>query len=299
MVKKLFTIIVLLSCCMSAAFGQRFLKKGLSAIDEQSARAQLEFLASDAMQGRLKGTPFATISAEYIASELKRLGYEVCEDNFEAKGCTMRNVRAIYRGHDTTRRYVIGAHFDHLGVRGEDIYNGADDNASGVVAVLQIASALKAANVKPKVDIELAFWDGEENGLNGSKHYVANVSDISSIIGYMNFDLIGRNTDEQNPGLFRYFYSAKRPDYVEFMNEAVRKWDLDILVPDYRGAGDDMGGSDNASFNRNGVPIIWYHTDGHADFHKPSDTADKINWPKMMQIICSAYIVSWQAANQM
>ena len=109
----------------------------------------------------------------------------------------MDNVLAYIPGKRSDEYVIVGAHFDHLGVdetlADDKIYNGADDNASGVSAVLQIARAFALSGEKPLRNVIFAFWDGEEKGLLGSKHFVQHCPFLKQIKGYLNFDMIGRN----------------------------------------------------------------------------------------------------------
>lgn len=272
--------------------------KGLEAITKISCQAQLTFLSTDLMQGRKGGTAENHIASAYLYSLLSEMGYEPQYQNFKGKyGEDMRNVTVLIKGEDTTQYTVVGSHFDHLGVRYAEIYNGADDNASGAVAIIQIAKAIKASGLTPKRNIIMALWDGEEMGLLGSKEFVLRFADTASIVNYMNFDMIGRNSDEANPQNFTYFYTAAFPEFETWLRGAIADYSLG-LKPSYNAWDNPVGGSDNASFAKIGVPICWYHTGGHADYHQPSDTADKINWNKMIDIIKSAYVVAWQMANK-
>ena len=271
--------------------------RGVEAITRQSCEAQVAFLSSDLLQGRKAGTAENRIAAEYLASLFAEMGYKTVFQKFKGKDSVdLQNVLIEIQGVDTSRCIVVGSHYDHLGVREGDIYNGADDNASGAVAIVQIAKAIKTAGLKPKYTIVLALWDAEEGGLWGSKHYVASCADPKKIVGYMNFDMIGRNSDETKPQSFTYFYTKAYPEYEKWLNLAIAEYHLD-LKPDFSRWDDPTSGSDNASFAKAGVPICWYHTGGHADYHKPTDTVDKINWAKMVDIIRSSYFVAWQMAN--
>lgn len=271
-------------------------ERGVTGVDSLVAVARVEFLACDALDGRLTGSKDAKIVSEYIASEFTRAGYKPHFQKFMAKSSKMRNVYTVIEG-TSKEIVVVGAHYDHLGVDSlGDAYNGADDNASGVAAVLGIADAIKASGAKPKRTIILALWDGEENGLNGSKHFVAHFPKIKDVVFYMNFDMIGRNTDETKPSLFRYFYNDTKPEYKQFLDESITQFGLK-LEPDYRPWDMPTSGSDNASFARAGIPITWYHTDGHADYHGVNDTHKKLNWAKLVDIIKSSYYVTWRVAN--
>lgn len=275
------------------------ISRGVESITRAEAEARMAILAGDAMQGREAGTSGARRAAEYIFDVLSDMGYRPYYQYFEGKkGESMQNVLVLISGRDTATYSVIGAHYDHLGVKDGDIFNGADDNASGVVAVLEIASAIKAAGEVPARNIILALWDGEESGLQGSKYFVTNsIRDSSAVKNYMNFDMIGRNNDESDPMRFNYFYTKGHDEFRTYLDAAIRDYDLG-LKPIYGEMDDPRSGSDNVPFSRRAIPFCWYHTNGHVDFHKPTDTVDKINWDKMVRIIKSAYVVAWMMSQR-
>lgn len=293
-------------CCgvgEAAASGgktDRTFRRGLAAISRQQAEASLRFLASDALGGRLAGSVEGRIAGQYLIAELEQMGYagQIVEQPFAGRrGEALRNVLAVIPGRDTVRRVVAGAHFDHEGMRDGAVYPGADDNASGTVVLLELARAVKAAGVRPEHTLVLAFWDGEERGLLGSQHYVSTLGpDTASVIGYVNFDMVGRNTDEERPQLFRYFYTASEPQLRVWFDESVAAGGLQHIEADYRPSDRTLGGSDNRSFTRVGIPVVWYHTDGHPDYNRPTDTADRINYPKLLDIARSAWYVVWRMA---
>lgn len=319
-----------LAVTISAA-AQNNLGSVVETINEESARAHITFLASDLLKGRDAGSPENHIAAEYIAAQFREYGIPAYGDSyfhpFEAlvipregkralyvtdpaeiakrssegvRRLQMRNVLGVIEGEQKDEFVVIGSHYDHLGigkpVDGDSIYNGADDNASGVSAVLQIARAIREKGVKPKRTIIFALWDGEERGLLGSERFVSDCGIVPQIKGYLNFDMIGRNNDENNPTVFRYFYTEANGMFGDWMKDQLAPYDLD-LRPDYRPWDKPVGGSDNASFAKREIPIIWYHTDGHPDYHQPGDHADKINYPKMVDIARSAALNIWNLAN--
>lgn len=214
---------------------------------------------------------------------------------------SMRNVLGMIPGKNTKEYVIVGAHFDHLGIDpaldGDQIYNGADDNASGVSAVLQIARAFLASGEQPERNVIFAFWDGEEKGLLGSKYFVQTCPFLSQIKGYLNFDMIGRNNKPQQPKQVVYFYTSAHPVFGDWLKEDIRKYGLQ-LEPDYRAWENPIGGSDNGSFAKVGIPIIWYHTDGHLDYHQPSDHADRLNWDKIVEITKASFLNMWKMANE-
>lgn len=312
-------------------FAQSPIERALNTINRSSAEATINFLASDELQGREAGFHGSRVTSEYIFSLLQWMGVSPLADSYfqpfdayrkerQKKGrlevhpdsiaklkqevhqkLTMRNVLGMIPGKNTKEYVIVGAHFDHLGIDpvldGDQIYNGADDNASGVSAVLQIARAFLASGQQPERNVIFAFWDGEEKGLLGSKYFVQTCPFLSQIKGYLNFDMIGRNNKPQQPKQVVYFYTAAHPVFGDWLKEDIRKYGLQ-LEPDYRAWENPIGGSDNGSFAKVGIPIIWYHTDGHPDYHQPSDHADRLNWDKVVEITKASFLNMWKMANE-
>lgn len=306
-------------------------QKGYETINRITAEGHIGFLAADDLAGREAGYPSGRIATAYIEAYFRTLGLEPWNGEsyrqpFEAyrkerqkKGrytvhpdsiavlkkevhqrLPLTNVMARIEGKNPNEIVVMGAHYDHLGVDplldGDKIYNGADDNASGVSAVLQIARAFLESGVKPERTIIFALWDGEEKGLLGSEHFVLTYPDLSKIKGYINFDMIGRNNNEAKPKHVVYFYTEAHPAFGEWLKNDVEKYGLQ-LEPNYRPWDRPIGGGDNGSFAKRDIPIIWYHTDGHPDYHQPSDHADRINYEKVVEITRAAYLNLWNMAN--
>lgn len=314
----------------SSLFAQDPVEKGLLTINRQTAEAHIGFLASDELEGREAGFEGGRIAGLYIESCLKEMGIAPLSDcyfqPFDAyrqerqkkarfqvhpdsiaelkkevhQRLSMRNVIGMIPGKNTSEYVIIGAHYDHLGMdpalENDRIYNGADDNASGVSAVLQIARAFLASGEKPERNVIFAFWDGEEKGLLGSAYFVQNCSFINQVKGYLNFDMIGRNSNENVPAQFDYFFTEAYPVFGEWVKNDIAKYKLN-LVPVYHPWDKPVGGSDNASFARKDIPIIWYHTNGHPDYHQPGDHTSKINWDKVVDITKASYLNMWNFAN--
>lgn len=305
---------------------------GLQSIKRTSAEAIVGFLADDELQGREAGTHGSRVAARYLATCLKEAGiaplyetgylqhFEACAKERQQRSCWqvhpdsivklkkgthrslyMSNVLGLIPGKRTDEYVVIGAHFDHLGIdttlEGDAIYNGADDNASGVSAVLQIARAFRASGTKPLRNVIIAFWDGEEKGLLGSRFFSQQHELLEKVKGYLNFDMIGRNNQPEKPRHVVYFYTASHPAFGQWLKEDITRYNL-LLEPDYRPWDQPTGGSDNASFASQGIPIIWYHTDGHPDYHQPSDHADLLNLGKVTEITKAAFLNAWKLANE-
>lgn len=307
-------------------------QKGLNVINKTNAEACIQFLANDLLKGREAGSLEGRIAGEYIVSNLKMLGIKPLFDSyyqpFEAYGkerqkkgrfqvhpdsitkfkqepthrkLLLNNILGMIEGKNTSEYVVIGAHYDHLGwdstLEGDQIYNGADDNASGVSAVLQVAKAFLATGVQPERTVIFAFWDGEEKGLLGSKYFVQTFPEINKVKGYLNYDMIGRNNDESRPAHVVYFYTESHPVFGDWLRNDIQKYNLN-LEPDYRPWDRPVGGSDNASFALLDIPVIWYHTDGHPDYHMPGDEIEKINWEKLVDITKASFLNMWNLANE-
>ncbi len=329
MKKTIFPFLLFISISL---FSQSTKEKGFATINKESAKAYIGFLASDAVEGREAGRHGGRVAGEYVKSVLQDMGLKPLNEDsyfqpFEAysperqkrvrfsvhpdsiqkysqlpahRKLELRNVLGYIEGKNKNEYVVMGAHYDHLGMDevldGDKIYNGADDNASGVSAVLQIARAFLASGEKPERTIIFALWDGEELGLLGSEYFMQTCPFASDIKGYVNFDMIGRNNDEQKPKYVVYFYTEAHPQFGEWLKSDIKTYRLG-LEPNYRAWDKPIGGSDNASFAKRDVPVIWYHTDGHPDYHQPSDHADKINWDKLVEITKAAYLNLWNLAN--
>ena len=316
----------------STVWAQTPQEKGLQSINQLTAEAHVAFLADDDLEGREAGTQGGRIAGDYIVSMLKSLGirpvgdsyyhpFEVYHAERQKKGqrwqvepdsiaklkqvvhqkLSLNNVLGMIEGKNKNEYVIVGAHYDHLGIDpmldGDQIYNGADDNASGVSAVLQIARAFLATGQQPMRNVIFAFWDGEEKGLLGSRAFVQSFPQIDQVKGYLNFDMIGRNNDESNPTHVVYFYTESHPAFGEWLEHDIEKYHLN-LTPNYRPWDKPVGGSDNGTFAKRDIPIIWYHTDAHPDYHMPSDHAERINWDKLVNITKASFLNMWNLANE-
>ncbi|MEM6991696.1 MAG: M20/M25/M40 family metallo-hydrolase [Myxococcota bacterium] len=189
------------------------------------------------------------------------------------------NVVAVLKGNGkSTRSLVVGAHMDHLGMGtstslapGEEaVHNGADDNASGVAVVLELARALSQTDPQTRpFDTIFITFGAEEMGLLGSKHYVEALGDGAKeqIVAMLNFDMVGR-LGEDGLQVAGVGTSSVWPDLVK-----ATQGDLEVTTSD-----DGYGPSDHGSFYEAGVPVLHFFTGSHADYHKPSDDVDKINF---------------------
>lgn len=304
---------------------------GLRSISEDAARAHVYFLADDLLEGRRAGERGSRIAKQYIISEIREAGLKPLlgdsyEQPFEACGVQrlkrsprffveadsvaeikkkphqtlhLGNVLTVLPGKKTDEYVVVGAHLDHEGVypdlEGDKIYNGADDNASGVSAVLQIMKAFKACGAQPERTIIFALWDGEEFGLLGSRFFTENFTEMSKVKGYLNFDMVGSGTDSK---YLMYFFTASHPTLGEWLKSDMKTYGFTTFEPDYRAWENPVGGSDQQSFHLKGVPIVWYHTGGQPHYNFPSDEAQTINYPKLVEITRASFLTTWRLANE-
>lgn len=258
--------------------------------------ADLAWLADDARAGRLTGTPQADTVAAWIARQFAAAGlvpagteewwqpFRVAEDapsvaGTGVGGSTGRNVLGLVRGRDPARRdevIVVGAHYDHLGTgvagslspewRGQ-VHNGADDNASGTAALVEIARQVAAQ--PPARSVLFIAFSGEELGLLGSAHYVREpVVPISRTIAMLNLDMVGRLREGRLLALGAAT-AAEFPALLDSLNQSAGF--------DLRASGDGYGRSDHASFYVAKVPVIHFFTDLHEDYHRASDDAERLD----------------------
>ena len=217
----------------------------------------------------------------------KKIEVSVTTDNRRLK---LQNVLAEIEGREKNKFIVIGAHYDHLGKQNGYIWNGADDNASGVSAVMNIAKAMLTSGVQPEYSIVFACWDGEERGLLGSRYFINHWVNNGEILAYLNFDMIGRNAGPDAPNnQVTMIYSKAFQPAVTLTKKHINDYKLNLDVS-YSGSEKPDSGSDNVWFVRNNVPLFWFHTGGHPDYHKPTDQAEMINYTKMADIIRLSYL---------
>ena len=257
-------------------------------ITVEESRKTLSYLASDEMEGRKPGNPGNFIAVSFIKKEFESYGLETHLQKFtytfrwrvglirwRTVEIETMNVIGVLKG-TSDKHVVIGAHMDHLGLDGDgDAYNGADDNASGTTAILELAEAFGKSKTKPKDTIVFIAFNAEELGLLGSKHYVSDpllpLDDCKLMI---NLDMVGR--------LRGTTVTAQGGNLSRSVTQLVDKldddypFDVNITVPGNR--------SDHAPFNWNGVPVLFFHTGTHPQYHRTTDDPDLINYEGLVNI---------------
>jgi Zn-dependent M28 family amino/carboxypeptidase len=210
-----------------------------------------------------------------------------------------RNVIAKIDGIDPNLKHeyvVLSAHYDHIGVSEAGVYNGADDNGSGTVAVLEVAKAL-ALNRQNKRTIILAFHTGEEKGLLGSKYLTDNIEILEDITACINLDMVGRGVADSIYAIGSDKISTKFHELLEAVNTASTN-----LHISYKLNSDDEPRrlyyrSDHYSYAKKGIPTVFFFDNDMEDYHKISDDADKINYDKLTQVAELTYRLVLRLAN--
>lgn len=267
-------------------------------IDAKTFYKHDKYLSSDKMEGRFPGTKGNNEAASYIKKYFKKYGLKEFNRNYyqsfklfvkeginkvNSDSVTTQNVVGYMEGSDEKLKnefIVIGAHYDHWGWGGQNsgskkkdafaIHNGADDNASGVSALLCILQELSKATVKPKRSIIFISFSGEEEGLLGSKYFVSHLPVAKDAVKVMlNMDMVGRLNEE------RQIYmggAGTFPNGVELMKKLGETSSLNPVIH----AG-EVGGSDHVSFYKSSIAAVGFHTGGHPQYHTPEDDIDLIN----------------------
>jgi aminopeptidase YwaD len=286
------TLVAGAASVLAACSPPRTAATATAAPDSLAIRRDIGYLASDALEGRLTGTPGNDSAAAYLARRYAALGLRAAAPGYLQRfiarppahqgvsaSLPTQNVFALLPGRDPTLRgqyVVVGAHFDHLGKSTEGaldpeahdaVRRGADDNASGTAAVLELAR-LFASNPARR-SIIFANFSGEEQGLLGSSYFIDHSPvPIDSIDAMINFDMVGRL---RNDRLIVYGV-ATATELRALLDSANASMHFAIAAQ-----GDGFGPSDQSSFYAKDIPVLHFFTDLHDDYHRASDVAEKIN----------------------
>lgn len=231
------------------------------------------------------------------------------EQEREVSSVSGRNIMAYIEGTDKKNEVVIlTAHYDHLGIRGKDVFNGADDNASGTTTLTQIARAFQLAKnkgISPRRSVLCLLLTGEEKGLLGSMYYVNNPKfPLQQTIVDINVDMVGR-IDEKYKSKGKYIYvigSDRISSELHLLNEKVNN-DYSHLIMDYTYNGENDPNkyyyrSDHYNFAEKGIPSIFFFNGTHEDYHRITDDREKILFGKMEKIGKHIFYLAWAIANQ-
>jgi len=202
---------------------------------------------------------------------------------------------------------IITAHYDHLGKHDSLIFNGADDDGSGTVATLEIAEAFMLAKKDgkgPRRSVLIMPVSGEEKGLLGSKYYTDHpIYPLENTVANLNIDMIGRLDDWHDTANYVYLIGADRlsqelHDISETVNEKHIGLNLDYTFNEEDDPNRYYYRSDHYNFAKNNIPVIFYFNGVHEDYHKASDTVDKIDFKKIETITRLVFLTAWELANR-
>tara|TARA_R110002074_G_scaffold115309_5_gene246136 strand:+ start:13764 stop:15329 length:1566 start_codon:yes stop_codon:yes gene_type:complete len=241
-----------------------------------------------------------------ILAKSLQLSFESSNDKI-----TSENVAAFIKGTEKPNEYlVISSHLDHIGISPNgEINNGADDDGSGTVALLEIAEAFKLAadaGKGPKRSILFLHVTGEEKGLLGSQYYtdMEPIVPLANTVANLNIDMIGR-IDPNREGDRNYIYligsdklSTELHDLSENVNKKFTNMELDYTYNDENDPNRFYYRSDHYNFAKNNIPIIFYFNGTHDDYHRPSDTPDKINYDLLQNRARLIFYTAWEIANK-
>ncbi|WP_407556724.1 M28 family peptidase [Winogradskyella sp. 4-2091] len=229
----------------------------------------------------------------------------------QSESIVSENVVAYIKGSEKPDEIIIiSAHLDHEGIKNGEIYNGADDDGSGTVAILEIAEAFKKAEKDghgPKRTMLFLHVTGEEKGLLGSKHYADNdpIFPLEDTVADLNIDMIGRTDPKRKVGTRNYIYligsdklSSELHTISEEANSKYVNMELDYKFNDDNDPNRFYYRSDHYNFAKNNIPVIFYFNGTHDDYHQPSDTADKIEYDLLETRTRLVFYTAWEVANR-
>jgi hypothetical protein len=303
-----FLSILFFSCSQNLAINSKSELK--VEISDRDILEHIKYLSSDELEGRYPGSKGSDLAIDYIATDYKRsrLSSLGSDDylqffdftNQQGKKIKIPNVVGMIPGTTLKDEYiVIGAHFDHLGYGGAHsgslemnssaIHNGADDNASGIAGMLELASKLSSERKKIKRSLIFIAFNAEEQGIFGSKYFVKNSPvNTSNIITMINLDMIGR----LNNLSLNISGTGTSPLFNNILDKISKKHYLNINKNP-----EGFGPSDHSSFYSNNIPVLFFFTGGHSDYHKPSDDWNKINSSGQKKIVDMIYDVVLEIDN--
>jgi Zn-dependent M28 family amino/carboxypeptidase len=298
--------------------------KYMNSITASELKEHLYIVASDEMEGRDTGSKGQKKAGEYLISQYKsnNIPFPTGAENYYQKVPAAflnakrdenlpesENIWAFIEGTDKKDEIlVVSAHYDHVGTKNGVVYNGADDDGSGTVALLEIAEAFSKAKKDghgPRRSILFLHVTGEEHGLHGSRYYSENpLFPLKNTIADINIDMIGRR-DPAHSKTSNYVYvigadrlSTDLHKAVEAANNKYVKLVLDYKYNDLNDPERFYYRSDHYNFAKNGVPAVFFFNGTHDDYHQPTDKPDKIEYDALAKRAKLAFATAWELANR-
>jgi Zn-dependent M28 family amino/carboxypeptidase len=298
--------------------------KYLNSISQSELTKHLTIVAADSMQGRDTGSSGQKKAGSYLISQYQKnnipfpKGAENYYQKIPASFLNARskdnlpdseNIWAFIEGSEKPDEIVVvSAHYDHIGIENGVVFNGADDDGSGTVALLEIAKAFQAAKNEghgPKRSILFLHVTGEEHGLHGSRFYSENpLFPLKNTVADVNIDMIGRRDDlHKNSNNYIYligsdYLSSELYTICENQNAKFVNLNLDYTFNDRKDPNRFYYRSDHYNFAKKGIPVVFLFNGVHADYHKESDEVDKIEFDALTKRAKLAFGIAWELANR-
>lgn len=298
--------------------------KYVNSITSEDLKIHLTIVASDEMEGRETGSQGQKKAGKYLISQYKKNGISFpkgAKDYYQLVPAAYlnakynenlsdsENVWAFIEGSEHPEEIVVvSAHYDHVGMKNGEIYNGADDDGSGTVALLEIAQAFQIAKNEgngPKRSILILHVTGEEHGLHGSRFYSENpLFPLKNTVADVNIDMIGRRDDlHKNTNDYVYvigsdYLSTDLYNICEDVNKKYINTNLDYKFNDRKDPNRFYYRSDHYNFAKNGIPSVFLFNGVHADYHKATDEVDKIEFDALAKRTQLAFAIAWEIANR-
>ncbi|MBZ4044139.1 M28 family peptidase [Flavobacterium hibisci] len=298
--------------------------KYVEKISETNLKTMLYRIASDEMEGRETGSKGQKKAGLYMIEQYKKNGIPFpkgATDYYQHIPASYLNARhnenlpdseniwAYIEGSEKPDEIlVISAHYDHVGIQNGEVYNGADDDGSGTVALLEMAKVFAKAKKEghgPKRSILFLHVTGEEHGLHGSRYYSENpLFPLASTIVDINIDMIGRrDTEHAKTNNYVYVIGADRlssdlHNAVISQNDKYIKMDLDFKFNDPKDPNRFYERSDHYNFAKHGIPAVFFFNGVHEDYHGKDDIAEKIEYDALTKRTKLAFVVAWDLANR-
>lgn len=315
-------IAITISCSSSKQTSNSKIAKYINTITADDLKTHLYIVASDEMEGRETGTTGQKKAGQYLINEYisNNVPFPKAAINYfqpitaaflNAKRnenlADSENIWAFIEGSEKPDEIlVISAHYDHIGVKNGEVYNGADDDGSGTVALLEIAEAFAQAKKEghgPKRSILFLHVTGEEHGLHGSRFYTENpLYPLANTIADINIDMIGRR-DEFHKNSNNYVYvigsDYLSTDLYNAVEGAKKQVDivLDYKFNDKKDPNRFYYRSDHYNFAKNGIPSVFLFNGVHDDYHKATDEVSKIEFDALAKRTQLAFAIAWELAN--
>jgi hypothetical protein len=293
-------------------------------ITQLALKTHLIIVASDEMEGRDTGSPGQKKAGRYLIEQYQKAGipfpkgansyYQPIPAAFlnaqynENLGDS-ENIWAFIEGSEKPEEIVVvSAHYDHVGIKKGEVYNGADDDGSGTVALVEIAKAFQKAKNEghgPKRSILIMHMTGEEHGLHGSRYYSENpLFPLKNTVADVNIDMIGRR-DEFHADSNNYIYligsdylSTDLFNICEAANKKYINLTIDYKYNDKADKNRFYYRSDHYNFAKHGIPSVFLFNGTHADYHKATDEVEKIEFDALTKRTQLAFAIAWEIANR-